>query len=105
MSSRPLSTSMQKALVAMLKGPLRRSFQAGAGDGWIATDNSFHAPLVVRGLSTRGLISPPMKLAVLSIAGRKMAQRLASEATIETATFRSEEKPRGMTPQQRGTQC
>lgn len=79
MTARPLSTAMQKALVAMLKGPLTRGKHANMGDGWIATDKSFHALVVVRNLVSRGLVSPPMRFAVLSIAGRKEAQKIQQQ--------------------------
>jgi hypothetical protein len=80
MTTRPLSPAMQKAMTAMLRGPLTRGRHVNMGDGWIAQDESFHALIVVRNLVTRGLVAPPMKLAVLTIAGRKLAQKAGGTA-------------------------
>jgi hypothetical protein len=69
---------MQKALVAMLKGPLTRGRDPHFGDGWIAQDKSPHALVVVRCLRERGLVMPT-GLAVLTIAGRKEAQKIQQQ--------------------------
>lgn len=79
MTARPLTVAMRQALVAMLKGPLTRKRHANMGDGWIAQDKSYHALVVIRGLVQRGLVQPPMQLAVLSIKGRQEAQRIQQE--------------------------
>lgn len=76
MTARPLSPAMQKALAAMLKGPLTRGHDPFFGDGWIAQDKSMHALVVIRSLYQRGLVMPPAKLVALSIAGRREAQKI-----------------------------
>jgi hypothetical protein len=80
MTARPLSPAMRQALVAMLKGPLTRGRHASMGDGWLDVGQGFHALVVIRSLVQRGLVMPPSKLAVLSIAGRREAQRITKEA-------------------------
>lgn len=83
-TTRPLSPAMQKTLVKLLTGPLRRARDPHNGDGWIAQDKSFHALIVVRRLYERGLVMQPARLAVLSIAGRQEAQRIGPEHTTES---------------------
>jgi len=80
MTARPLSSAHQKALAAMLKGPLERGKALEHGDCWKALDKSCHALSTVRTLYQRGLVQKPMRLAVLTIAGRKEAQRIGSAA-------------------------
>jgi hypothetical protein len=80
MTTRPLSPAMRKAIVAMLRSPLTRSKHLTMGDGWLDHEKCFHAPVVVRNLHQRGLVLPPTNLAVLSIAGRREAQRIRKEA-------------------------
>lgn len=80
MSTRPLSVSMQKALTAMLRGPLTRGHDPFFGDGWIAQDKSMHALVVIRSLYQRGLVMQPAKLVALSIAGRREAQKIGKVA-------------------------
>lgn len=80
MTSRPLSPPMQKALAALLRGPLTRAHDKFFGDGLQAQDKSMHALSVVRALHERGLTLPLTRMAVLSIAGRQEAQRIAKVA-------------------------
>lgn len=80
MIARPLSRAHEKALTAMLRGPLKRGKAFDYGDCWIAQDKSCHALSTVRTLHQRGLVLPPTGLAVLTIAGRREAQKSRGEA-------------------------
>jgi hypothetical protein len=72
---------MRRALIAMLKAPLERRHDANYGEGWRDHSKNFHALTVIRHLHERGLVLPPTRLAVLSIAGRREAQGIRSENT------------------------
>jgi hypothetical protein len=80
MTTRPLSVPMQKALIAMLRAPLARRRDPFFGEGWQAQDKSMHALVVIRNLHERGLVMRPTRLAVLTIAGRQAAQKIAKAA-------------------------
>lgn len=78
-TTRPLSPAHRAALLDLLRGPLTRRADPLIGDGWIAQDGGFHALVTVRTLHQRGLVQRPLRLAVLTIAGRQAAQRIARE--------------------------
>jgi hypothetical protein len=80
MTENPLTPAMRQALTAMLAGPLTRGRHVSMGDGWLDQKKNFHAQVVVRNLYRRRFVLPPTNLAVLSIAGRKEAQRVQAEA-------------------------
>jgi hypothetical protein len=80
MTDRQLTPALRNALLAMLKAPLRRARHVSMGDGWIAQDEGYHALVIIRTLVQRGWVQPPMRMAVLTIAGRQQARRIAKVA-------------------------